>query len=149
MSMIKPIGSFKSLTKFFQKMVELTRAVNAYAQNIVTVVTAGTNSTLTQAQATAGIVRLTAGASGDFTITLPATALIIAALGAFPNDGLFTFPLEIVNVDTTFTGTLTAGDGSTTISGTATIATGTVRRFLVQVTGIGTITITNIGSHSV
>jgi hypothetical protein len=94
-------------------------------------------------------LRLTAGATGNFTITLPSTATIIAALGGFPNDGLFTFPVEVVNVDTGFTGTLTAGDANTTISGTATITSGTVRRFLIQVTGIGTITITNIGTYSI
>jgi hypothetical protein len=147
--MFKPLVSFKGVTKLYQTVFELIKSLNAYSQNIVTVVTSGTNSNLTAAQSVAGIVNLTSGASGAFTITLPSTATIIAALGNFPNDGLFTFPIEIVNNNTTFTGTLTAGDANTTITGTATIATGTVRKYLVQVTGVNTITITNIGTYTV
>ncbi len=47
--------------------------VNAYSQTLATVATAGTNSTLTAAQALAGCVRFTTGASGGWTATLPTT----------------------------------------------------------------------------
>jgi len=124
--------------------------LNAYAQRIFTIVTAGTNSTLTAAQAIAGCIRLTAGASGGFTITLPSTVALLAALGpAIPTDGSFTKVINILNDNVGQTGTLTAGDASTTITGTATIATNTRRQFTLTVTGPTTITLQNFGSQAI
>lgn len=122
---------------------------NAFSENLATIVTAGTNSAITAAQVLLGALRLTAGASGGFTITLPTTAAIIAALGpAIPTDGSFSKRITIVNDNVGQTGTVTAGDASTTITGTATIATNTVREYLMTVTGVATLTLQNIGSKT-
>lgn len=124
--------------------------VNAYAQRIFTIVTAGTNSTLTAAQAIAGSLRLTAGASGGYTITLPSTVAILAALGpTIPTDGSFTKVINILNDNVGQTGTLTVGDASTTITGTATIATNTRRQFTLTVTSPTTVTFQNFGSQAI
>lgn len=124
--------------------------LNAYAINKFTIVTAGTNSTLTAAQAIAGALRLTAGASGGYTITLPSTVAIIAALGpTIPTDGSFSKMLNILNDNVAQTGTLTVGDASTTLTGTATIATNTRRQFLLTVTSPTAITIQNFGSQAI
>lgn len=121
-------------------------AVNATEANVTT---AGTNSTLTGAQAISGALILAAGASGGFTITLPSTADIITALGpTVPTDGTFSKILRIKNDGVGQTGTLTAGDGSTTVTGTATIATNTTRTFLLTVTNGSALVIENLGSMS-
>jgi len=123
--------------------------VNNYSETKQTVVTAGTNSTLTAAQALCGALFLSAGASGGFTITLPSTASLIAALGpTIPTDGSYSEPLWITNNGVGQTGTLTVGDASTTLTGTMTIATNTTRKFLMTVTAPLTITIQNQGSLS-
>lgn len=123
---------------------------NAYATQILTLVTAGTNSALTAAQAICGSLRLTAGASGGFTITLPSTVAILAALGpTIPTDGTFTKTIDILNDGVGQTGTLTAGDASTTITGTATIGTNTRRQFKLTVTGPTTVTFQNFGSQAI
>lgn len=130
-------------------LVALMANVNAYAQTRADVTTAGTDSTLTAAQAMAGTLFLAAGASGGFTITLPTTKALITAFGnTIPLDGSFSKQLTIVNVAVGQTGTLTIGDASTTITGTATIATDTTRRFLLTVTSASTVTIQNLGSAS-
>lgn len=122
---------------------------NAYSENLVTIATAGTNTAVTAAQLALGAFRLTAGASGGYTITLPSTAAIIAALGpTIPVDGTFTKRITIINDGVGQTGTLTAGDASTTITGTATIATNTVREYLMTVTAAGTVTFQNAGSKA-
>lgn len=124
-------------------------AGNVYSLTRVDVTTAGTNSTLTATQAIRGLIILAAGASGGFTITLPSTVSIFGLLGpTILTDGLFGWPITIVNIAVGQTGTLTAGDASTTVSGTATIATNTVRDFYCQVTAAGTLTIVNCGSKS-
>lgn len=130
-------------------LLQLLANVNTYAKRIFTIVTAGTNSTLTAAQAIAGALRLTAGASGGFTITLPSTVAILAALGNVPTDGSFSKQLDILNDGVAQTGTLTAGDASTTLTGTMTIATNTRRQFVLTVTGPTTITIQNFGSQAI
>lgn len=123
---------------------------NAYAQQLITLATSGTNSTLTAAQAIAGSLRLTTGASGGFTITLPSTVALLAALGpTIPTDGTFSKVINILNDGVGQTGTLTAGDASTTITGTATVATNTRRQFLLTVTGPSTITFQNFGSQAI
>jgi hypothetical protein len=112
-------------------------------------VTAGTNITLTAAQALVGITRLTAGASGGFTVTLPSTASMLSLMGAgnaVPTDGTYAEPISIMNDNIGQIGTLTAGDASTTLVGTMTVATNTRRLFLLTVTGNNTIQINNIGS---
>ncbi len=119
--------------------------LNAYAK----ITTAGTNSTLTAAQAIANLLVMAAGASGGFTITLPSTAAIITALGpTIPTDSTFTKFIWIKNDTIGQTGTLTAGDASTTITGVATIATATSRLYALTVTGAGTVTYENVGTVS-
>lgn len=125
----------------------LAANVNNYSEALSTVVTSGTAVVLTPANVTAGIVNLTAGASGGFTITLPTTANILSALGnTVATDGSYAEPISFMNNGVGQTGTVTAGDASTTITGTATVATNTVRKYLMTVTGPTTITLTNVGS---
>lgn len=125
----------------------LAQNVNNYAESITAVTTAGTNTTLTAAQALSGITKLNAGASGGFTITLPSTAAIIAGLGnTIPTDGTYSEPISMENNAVGQTGTLTVGDASTTLTGTMTVATNTRRVFILTVTSATTITIENIGS---
>jgi hypothetical protein len=127
-------------------------ALDIYVKSRDTVTTAGTNSTLTNAQALAGALILSAGATGGFTITLPTTASLLGFLrvsqGLIPTDGSFSKIIEIKNSAVGQTGTLTAGDANTTITGTATIATNTVRRFLMTITSATTITFENFGSSA-
>jgi len=128
-------------------LIALLSNANVYCGHLENIVTAGTNSTLTAPQCRRRVLRLTSGASGDFTITLPSTAAIIAAMGpTVVTDGTFGFGWSILNDATTHTGTLTAGDASTTITGTATIATDVRRDYFVMVTAAGTLTYFNIGS---
>jgi hypothetical protein len=125
----------------------LINNVNNYSEAIAAITTAGTNTNLTAAQATIGIVILNAGASGGFTVTLPSTTSIISALGAtIATDGSYAEPLSIVNNNVGQIGTLTIGDSSTTLVGTMTMATNTRRTFLMTVTGPSTISIQNLGS---
>jgi hypothetical protein len=121
--------------------------VNNYAENVVTQATSGTNVNITAAQLISGGLVLTTGATGGFTITLPSTATIIAALGpTIPLDGTYCEPIAIQNLNIGQTGTVTAGDAGTTLSGTMTIATNTTRKFWMTVTSPTAITITNTGS---
>ena len=125
----------------------LAANINNYSEAIADVTTAGTNTTLTAAQALVGFTRLNAGASGGFTITLPSTAAILATLGpTIPTDGSYSEPIHMLNNAVGQTGTLTIGDSSTTLSGTMTVATSTVRKFMLRVTSASTISITNVGS---
>ncbi len=128
-------------------LMGLMSNVNAQGENEANVTTAGTNSTLTPAQAISGALLLAAGASAGFTITLPSTADIIAALGpTVPLDGTFSKILRIKNDNIGQTGTLTAGDVSTTVTGTATIATNTTRTFVLTVTNGSSLVIENLGT---
>lgn len=121
----------------------------AQRDSVTNITTAGTNSTLTAAQALAGTLLMAAGASGPFTITLPSTASLLNALGpTIPTDGTFSKAISFTNNSIGQTGTLTAGDASTTITGTATIATATTRTFVMTVTSATTITFQNLGSVS-
>lgn len=124
---------------------------NAYSENLVTIATSGTSVTPTAAQWARGDIRLTTGASGGFTLNLPTTAALIAALGGpnvLPIDGSFSKRITIINDGTGQTGTLTVGDASTTITGTATIATNTVREFALTITGANAVSIQNMGSKT-
>jgi len=122
---------------------------NNYTEERTAITTAGTNSTLTAAQVLGGAIILAAGASGGFTITLPSTAAILAAMGpCVLTDGSYSMWLRIKNDGVGQTGTLTVGDASTTLNGTATIATNTTRSFLLTVTSATTLTIDNFGSMS-
>ena len=126
--------------------------VNNYSEALPAgfgIATSGTNINLTPLQATIGVTRLTSGASGGFTITLPSTASILSFIGAgnaVPTDGSYAEPISIMNDNIGQIGTLTAGDASTTLVGTMTVATNTRRLFLLTVTGNNTIQINNIGS---
>lgn len=132
-------------------LIALMANINAYAQREIVVITTTTAnaSVLTAAQSFRSPIRLDSGANGAFTLTLAATAAIIAALGpTIPTDGTFSKKIVIVNNSVGQTGTLTAGDASTTITGTATIATATVREFLMTVTSATTLTYENLGSKT-
>lgn len=131
----------------FGGLYGFAQAVNNYAESLSSITTAGTNTTLTAAQVVVGVTKLNAGASGGFTITLPSTASIIAALGmTIPMDGTYCEPVSIENNNVGQTGTVTAGDASTTLTGTMTIATNTRRLFILCVASATAITIENIGS---
>lgn len=130
---------------FFAALANLNEY--SVAESFPAVTTAGTNSTLTAAQFLSGLLTFTAGASGGFTITLPSTASLFAAMPVtVPVDGSFSQIVYLKNLAVGQTGTLTAGDASTTLVGTMTIATNTTRVFLVRVVSGSTISITNLGS---
>ena len=122
---------------------------NAYCGQLTSAATAGT------AYAVANVVlprvlRLTSGASGGYTITLPTTQQIISALGpTIPTDGTYGQYFSILNDGIGQTGTVTAGDASTTLTGTMTIATDTRRDFFVTVTSPTAITVQNLGSAAI
>lgn len=120
--------------------------INQYAlMPQAAIVTAGTAVALSGGQLTAGVVQLTAGASGAFTINLASTAAIMAALGpTIPTDGTYGEPIFIQNNGIGQTGTVTAGDANTTLSGNMTIATNTTRVFLLVVNGPNTVTLVNV-----
>lgn len=130
-------------------LMALMSNVNNYAESLVSIATSGTNITLTASQVLLGVTRLTTGASGGFTITLPSTTSIISALGAtIPTDGSYAEPISMMNDNIGQTGTLTIGDANTTLVGTMTVATNTRRLFLLTVLSPTTIQINNIGSVS-
>jgi hypothetical protein len=129
----------------------LRHAANIYSLTRADVTTEGTETALTALQVIRGLVFLAAGASGAFVLRLPSTVSIFSLLApSIQTDGLFGWPLTIVNVAVGQTGTLTAasGDSSQTVSGTATFLTNTVRDFYCQVTAPGTLVIVNCGSKS-
>lgn len=133
-------------------LIALMSNANAYSENINTaggLATSGTAYTVLIADLVKGVLRLTSGASGGFTITLPATSVIISAFGpTVPTNGTFSKRITIINEGIGQIGTVTAGDASTTLTGTMTLATNTVREFLLTVTAAGTITLQNLGSKS-
>lgn len=134
-------------------LVALMANANAYSENIFTpggLATSGTNFAVPIADLVRGVLRLTSGASGGFTITLPATSAIISGMGVtVPVDGSFSKRITIINENIGQIGTLTAGDASTTLTGTMTLATNTVREFLMTVTGLTTVTFQNLGSKAI
>lgn len=120
--------------------------VNAYAESLASVATAGTNITLIPAQTLAGYLFLNSGASGPFTITLPPTGAIMAALpNSIPLDGSYSESLTFVNNLTGQPATIVAGDGGTTIVGTAVIGSNVARSYLLRVLNSSTLSLTNIG----
>lgn len=128
-------------------LMALMSNLNAYAEGLVTIATTTANNTiLTTAQLLAKNIVLTAGANGGFTITLPSTVSILAALGpTIPTDGTFYFPLYIANQGVGQTGTLTAGDASTTVSATEnSVATNISGKWMVQVATPTTLAITRV-----
>jgi len=149
--MLQPIAPGMTADKpALFSLIALQSNANAYCGQMVDVTTAGTNSTLTAAQAIARVVHLLSGASGGFTVTLPSTKAIIVALGpTIPTDGSYGQPFSLLNDGVGQTGTLTAGDASTTITGTATALTDTRRDFFLTVTSATTITIQNMGSAAI
>ena len=122
---------------------------NAYCGQLTSAATAGTNYAVATTVLPA-VLRLTTGASGGFTITLPTTAQIISALGpTIPTNGTYGQRFDILNDNVGQTGTLTAGDASTTITGTATVATNTRRSFWMTVNTASTVTFQNLGSAAI
>ena len=110
--------------------------------------TSAAAATLTGAEIAAGVI-LRSGPTAIFSDTTDTAANIIAALFG-PNQSPGRIPigvslrLRIVN-SSGFAQTLLAGTGVTLV-GTMTLATATFRDFLVTITGVNTVTITNIGS---
>ncbi len=130
-------------------LIAMQTNLNAYAcREKATITTTTANaSVLTALQAHRSVILLEAGANAGFTLTLPTTAAILAALpSTIPLDGTYAKRIRIVNNNVGQIGTLTAGDASTTITGTATMATNTAREFLFTVTSATTVSYENIGS---
>lgn len=141
-----PSGMVSDPASMFGLQALLSNA-NAYCGHLDNIVSAGTDVALTVSHTRRSVLRITSGASGGFTITLPATKLLIANLGAtIITDGTYGQRFSILNDGVGQTGTLTIGDASTTITGTATIATNTRRDFFMMVTAPTTVTYYNIGS---
>lgn len=127
----------------------LHNAANVYSEGLSTITTAGTNTTLTTAQLLSKNLVFTSGASGPWTLTLPATTAIFGALGPVPTDGTFFFPLYISNQGVGQTMTLTAGDSSTTVSATEnTLATTIAGKWMVQVVTATTLLVTRVMTGS-
>jgi hypothetical protein len=144
-----PPGLVPDKTAMFGLMAGMNNA-NAYCGHLEVIVSSGTDVPVTATQARRRILRLTSGASGAFTITLPSTVSIINSLGAtLLTNNTYGQAFSILNDGIGQTGTLTAGDASTTITGTATIATNTRRDFFVMITAAGTLTYFNIGSAAI
>ena len=125
---------------------------NSYALAPVPTIAGATtvNLVVTTAALLAGTLIMTVGnITGGFTITLPTTAQILAALGnTIPTNGQFSKRMSFLNSGIGQTGTLTAGDASTTVTGTATIATATGRDYILTVTSATTISLTNVGTYT-
>ena len=122
---------------------------NAYCGQLTSAATSGTAYAVANVPLPR-VLRLTTGASGGFTITLPTAQQIISTLGpTIPQDGSYGQMFSVLNDGTSQTGTLTAGDSNTTMTGTMTIATNTRRDFFVTITGVGLITVQNLGSVSI
>jgi hypothetical protein len=114
---------------------------------------ATTNLIVTTDALLAGTLIMTVGSiTGGFTITLPSTVSIIAAFGGATPGG--TLPLgwskrmSFLNSGIGQIGTVTAGDASTTVTGTATIATATGRDYIISLTTLTTLTLTNVGTYT-
>lgn len=128
-------------------LMALKETLNNLSEGLSTIVTAGTNTTLTVAQLLSKNIVLTSGASGAFTLTLPGTTAILTGFGnnIIPTDGTFYFPLYICNQGVGQTMTLTAGDSSTTVSSTEnTLATNISGKWMVQVATASTLVITRV-----
>lgn len=136
---VDPVGLF-GILGFWQN-------ANSYAAALGSIATGASNVNITAAQVASGIVQLNAGATGNFTATLPTTSAIFAALGnTIPFDGSYSKPLLIINNLTGQSGVLTAGDTATTIVGTAIIGSNVARSFIMQVLNSSTLSITNTGA---
>ena len=134
MPILKPPGQLRPDPSDPYGLLALVSNVNNYCVNLINLTQSGTDIDLTGPQTFTGVVRLVGTASNNFTVTLPATARLIDALGpTISRDGSYGVPISIQNEDPSFTATLTAGDASTTLTGTMTIAAGTRRIFLVVV----------------
>ena len=119
---------------------------NAYAEQLSSVATAGTNTTLIPSQLLSGVVQLNSGASGPFTITLPSTGSIISGLpSTIPMDGSYTEHVAFKNNLTGQPATLVAGDSGTNID-VAVIGSNVTRFYLMRVLGSSTISLTNLGA---
>lgn len=134
----------------FNGLIGLMSNANAYADALASTATAGTNINITAAQVASGIVQLNAGASGQFTATLPATSAIFGALGnAIPFDGSFSKIIYIINNLTGFAGVLTAGDANTQIvgpgAGVALLGSNACRAYVMQVLNSSNISFSNMG----
>lgn len=133
-------------------LFRLLQNVNTYCGHLENIASSGTDVPITALQTRRRVLRLTTGASGGFTITLPSTSSLLNAWGVntgLVTDGTYGQPFSILNDGIGQTGTLTAGDASTTITGTATIATNTRRDFFIMVNSASAITIYNIGSAAI
>jgi len=108
---------------------------NAYAEQAVQVVTVDGINLLTVAQTFAKNVVLTAGASNDFTVQLPATSRILDALGpTIPRDGSFWFPFYLDNQNTGFACNLIGFDADTIIDPVNNIvSSGNANKWMVNV----------------
>lgn len=137
-------------------LIAVMNGINNYAESLSSVASAGTSVTLiaagqqtgsgTAGNVLAGFVMLNAGATGAVTVNLPATSLMIAALGAStPLDGSYSEAIHLVN-NSGQTATLTAGDANTSILGSAAVTTGTVRKFMLRVLNSSNLSITNLGT---
>lgn len=131
-------------------LAAMVLGANNFAGSRTDVTTAGTNTALSVADFRGGWIFLNPGASGAYTITLPATADILALMLPLSTDLVggavsFTKVMMLSNNVSGFTGTITAGDGSTTLSGEMTVPSLFTRLVLLNITSSSTIEMQNIG----
>lgn len=128
-------------------LIGLMANVNAQAiSGMQSYATTGNAVTIVPQDILNGMVQMNSGAGAGFTITLPSTQALLAALGpSVIQDGSFTKIFGILNNSVGQTGTLTAGDSPTSVIGTATVATAVTRYYAMRVMQ-SALVFTNIGA---
>jgi hypothetical protein len=126
-------------------LLGLWQNANNAAPGLGSVASAGVAITLIPAQLLAGTVQLNAGNAGAFTVTLPSTGAIIAALGpTVALDGSYFEEVNFLN-NSGALATLVAADGGTAIVGAPTIASNVCRTYMMQILGSSTLSLSNMG----
>jgi len=128
-------------------LLGLMQNVNNVGPGLNSVATAGTAITLIPSQLLSGVVQLNSGNSGAFTVNLPNTGAVIAALGpTVPQDGTYFEEVHFLN-NSGALATLAAADGGTSIVGVGTIQSNVMRSYMMQILGSSTLSLTNIGQR--
>lgn len=131
-------------------LIGFMQNANTYSNSLQSTAASGTAMTLTGAQIAAGIANITSGATGNFTVTLPLTSQIFAALGnTIPLDGSFSKMVFFCNNGSPQIGTLTAGDANQAISGSAILGSNMTRCYVMRVLNSSNISFTNIGQLAI
>ena len=125
----------------------LQQNINQWAMNLQSTATGGTNVNLTAAQVLSGAPMLNAGSGGFFTLTLPSTPSMMAALpNTIPTDGSYQQPILFIMNNPGNGATLTAGDAQTAIQGAAALGSNATTVFMMRVLSSANLSFTRIGT---